>query len=409
MTSLKDVLGNINIETTEEEAGMKHRSKGVMERPKEEVELKAVSLEDMGYKKTQKDPTPDLISVPNGMTDSEYQAFICEKEIQPEQGYAVWCQDTYDLWYAKDKLCLDQNFIFREDLRIEPLSGENGLQAIYKETAGSYSADMLIRKTCYILDSPAAETYEVYYETAYPSIKYGKATPNGMFIHKYLNRFHRDMAIMELDKMYTDESKKTASALTKKPMRADEAIIVSDGAWMKNVCSSAHYYLDMDKLIKMTQGFLPSEGEQAVLISEIQGATNALQMCRINGKKNIKYYYDNTSILNVFRNRKTEYIREVKEYKELLQEMDKEGYSVSFIELHPKTGEDRAEANKGLMFFHNYCDKECREMADIFAKKYADIAKSADDKGVGYKSVQPKPKRPQNNSRNGNNRYQRRY
>lgn len=32
-------------------------------------------------------------------------------------------------------------------------------------------------------------------ETTY-ELKYGKATPNGSFIHSYANRFERDMAIL---------------------------------------------------------------------------------------------------------------------------------------------------------------------------------------------------------------------
>lgn len=413
--NLKELLKEQGIDLAE----MTHRSTTVTERPNQAVVLQAVGLTDAVYKKTQKDPTDDLIDLGRGLTEEEFTAKA------GKQGYLVFCEDSLDVWYCPTQLCLDQNFIYREDLKI--VEADANAYKTYYEVTSRWSESMIPRRTCYILDCPAAEQYEVYYDSSYPSLKYGKATPNGMFVHKYPNRFHRDMAILELDAMYSESSKAVARMLTQKAMGVDDAIIVSDGAWMKNSCSCSCYFLSKDSLVKLTEGFLPSEGEQAVLTAEIKGAYNALGLCYLASKKHITYYYDNTSILNVFRNKKTEYIREVKEYKDFLKKMDSEGFDVQFVELHPKTGEDRAETNKGLMFFHNYCDKECREMADIFSKKYADIAKTDDSKGVDYKSVLPKQKpnggsynggnrgyngggnRPQNNSRNGNNRYGRKY
>jgi hypothetical protein len=276
------------------------------------------------------------------------------------------------------------------------------------------------RKTCYILDIPGNETYEVYYESNYASLKYGMATPTGTFIHKYPNRFHRDMAILELDKLYSESSVKKASKQIEKALKPNEAIVISDGAWLKNVCASAVWYIDATSAIKMTEGIIPTEQDQAVLIAEIRGATNAFQLCMAKGKKKIRYYYDNTSILNVFRNRKTEYIEEVKQYKELLEEMDRNGYQVTFIELHPKTGEDRIDDNKALLFFHNSCDAECRSMTDIFKKDYKSYAGVDEKEGKSYSTIKSefKPKgKPgqssgkgyQSNQRTGNNKTGKRF
>ena len=137
-------------------------------------------------------------------------------------------------------------------------------------------------------------------------------------------------------------------------------------------------------------------------------------------KKKITYYYDNTSILNIFKNRKTEYIAEVVEYKELLEKMASESYSVKFVELHPKTGEGRDNDNHALMFFHNDCDGMCRKMADIFKKDYKSFAASDDKDGKTYQQVKEefKPKgrpgqsngrKPGGNYSNGNNRYGKHY
>lgn len=438
MQSLKEVLEKAGVPlTTEEEQAeqeqmeQKHRSKTVRERPQTEVALYSLYEEDFVPKKVAKDPTPELVEMPVGMSPAECRDWLSEQlknNTVDERGYVVICENTLQAWYCKNKLVLDMNFIYRKDLLIEQItSNDLPISALYENTASDYNPGVITRKTCYILDSPANETYEVFYESNYASLKYGKATPNGMFVHKYENRFHRDMAILELDDLYSNQSSKKAGVLTKRELASNEAIIISDGCWMKNSCSSAFYYLDATSLVKMTEGFLPSEADQAVLISEIVGASNALRLCVARHKKKITYYYDNTSILNVFRNRKTEYIQEIVEYKQLLEEMAQQGYNVTFVELHPKTGEDRANENRALMFFHNGCDKECQEMADIFKKDYKDIAALNNPSGKTFQQVKQefKPKgkpgtgngnKPgnmgannfKNNAHNGNNKYGRR-
>jgi hypothetical protein len=423
-TSLKDALAQAGVELTpeeelqaEEELQVKHRAKSVLERPKEEVKLGSISLEGFEPKKTQKDPTEDLVFLPRTCKDSIEDVEEYQKAMGESKGYLVWCANTEELWIAPTKLCLDANFIYREDLEITELTGDvtKDFKVVENYITG-LRPGISPRKYCYILDIPGNESYEVYYDSAYPSLKYGQATPTGSFIHKYINRFHRDMAILELDKLYSESSAKKASKQIEKQLKPHEAVIISDGAWLKNTCTSAFWFIDATSAIKFTEGVLPSEPDQAVLIAEIRGATNALQLCYAKGKKKIRYYYDNTSILNVFRNRKTEYIAEVKEYKELLEKLNNEGYQVTFIELHPKTGEDRIDDNKALLFFHNSCDAECRTMADIFKKDYKSFASVDDKQGKTYSAVKEefKPKgKPgqssgkgyQNNSRNGNNKF----
>ena len=335
-------------------------------------------------------------------------------------GYIIWCADTNQVWFAPTKDCLDANFIYRTDLEISEFTGSKVAIDKIKSYVSEFRPGIITRKTCYILDMPGMESYEVYYKSNYPSLKYGKATPNGSFIHSYANRFERDMAILELDKLYSGASKDDARKMTKAELKPHEAIVISDGAWLKEQCSSSVWYLDSVSAINLTEGIVPSDTEQAVLIAELRGAINALQLCYVKKKKKITYYYDNTSILNIFKNRKTEYIAEVVEYKELLEKMASESYSVKFIELHPKTGEDRDNDNHALMFFHNDCDSMCRKMADIFKKDYKSFAASDDKDGKTYQQVKDefKPKgrpgqsngrKPGGNYSNGNNRYGKRY
>lgn len=421
MQDLKSLLQNAGFQLTSEEElqeqealEKKHRSKTVLERPKEEVKLQAYYNEPSTPKKIQRDPTPELIEMPVGMDAAQLADWMCVNDDEHCcDRFLVMCENTSQVWFCRNQLILDMNFIYREDLKIVKIPADNAVLApeLYLENASGWNPGVNTRKFCYILDSPATEKYEVYYESNYPALKYGKATPNGMFVHRYENRFHRDMAILELDRLYSSASKADAKKMQKREFGASEAYVVSDGCWMRDSCASSYYYMDKTSLVKMTIGFLPSDAEQAVLTSEITAATQALLMCYTKKKKKVRYYYDNTSIVNCLRNKKLEYLDEIKTYKELLEKMLQEGYDVKFIELHPKTGEDRDDTNKALMFFHNYCDEECRNMTDIFRKDYRSIAGADQSDGKSYSQYKEefKPKKPQNNSRNGNNRYGKRF
>lgn len=416
MQSLKEVLEKAGVPMTPDEEAketelevQRHRSKTVVERPTDAVELQSCYREEFVPKKVQQDPTDDLLEIPVGMCFSELTNWFFEHDNDMTcTRYVVLCKNTQQVWFARTQLILDMNFIYRDDLMIEEIPARQPVESkLYADYASKYNPGLATRKTCYILDSPPTEKYEVYYDTDYPSVRYGKATPNGMFIYRYKNRFHRDMAILMLDELYSGKSKEEAAKLQKKPMAADEAIIISDGCWMRDVCAASCYYLDNTSVIKMTEGLLPAEPEQAVLTSEIVAATNALRLCQLKNKKRITYYYDNTSIVNCLRNRKLEYVPEIKEYKELLKALDVQGFNIQFVEVHPKTGDDRSESNKAIMFFHNYCDKDCREMVDIFKKDYKSIARLDNKEGKSYAQYKQefKPKRPANNQHTGNNRY----
>lgn len=395
-TTFKDLVMGVYQRSEEERI---HRSK-THERPTEEVQLGSVSKESVKYAKTQKDPTPELVEYTKPLTEAE----------MPSTGYLIWCDWSQQVWHAPTKLCLDQNFIYREDIEVLTITSTAEAYAWYSDKIANVELGIYPSRKCYILDNPGVEQYEVYHESNYPSLKYGYSTPKGCFIHCYPNRFHRDMAIMELDDLYTNSSLKEAVKFTKKQLGPRDAVIVSDGAWMKESCSSSFVYIDDKSVIKMTEGFCPTDVDQAVLIAEINGAYRAFKLCMERQKANIRYYYDNTSILNVFRNRKTEYIDEVKRYKDLLEKMDAYGYNIEFIELHPKTGEERDTDNKALQFFHNGCDQQCREMSDIFSKDYRNFAVQDTKEGKTYKDFKkeyaPKPKQGGNNYRkpgSGNN------
>lgn len=387
MATLRELLSGSSLDvlnSVEEQKESLHRSSTIIERPNEEVKLMSVSNESIEVIKSQKDPTDDLIFLPKAVSMIELRM---SKTKLPETGFLIHCRDTEECWIAPDEVCLNKNFVYRADLDIVQYTSLEVCLNKYAEFNIDYLPGVYPTRKCYILDNPANETYEVYYQSNYPALKYGKSTPQGTFIHAFPNRFHRDMSIIELDKLYSNSSNKAAGKLTTRAFGQNEAIIVSDGAYMKNSCAASVAYLDAGSVIKFTQGFLPSDETQAVLISEIMGATIALKLCVTNKKKKITYYYDNTSIVNVFKNRKTEYLDEIREYKELLKKMDEDGYKINFVELHPKTGEDRDNENKALMFFHNSCDSECRLMCDIFKKDYKSFTTSGSTDGKDYKTI----------------------
>ncbi len=409
--SMKDLLKSAGFSTTddpviEEESNEKHvsdsrRIKDVIQRPDKQVDLLSLSIEDREVVKTQKDKTDDLIEMPRvwGGLDKDMYPIVDSILHDVSNGYLVKDNDTGEIWYAHDKLCLDRNFIYRDDLTVIEVDDSVKAVKIYWELMENVNNGQIPNKVKYILDDPGSESYELYADSAYPTHKYGKATPTGMFIHKYKDRFHRDMAVLELDALYSNSSAKQAGKLTAKKLAANEAIIISDGAWMKDTSTYCYFYLDNVSVLKQVEGVIPTEPDQAVLISEINGAYYALMQCYMRHKKKISYYYDNTSILNVFKNRKTEYIEEVKRYKEFCDKLLTEGYDVTFIELHPKTDEEKDKLNKALTYFHNTCDQECRVMSGIFKKDYKSFAGNNDSAGKTYSQVkqETKPKgRPGN-------------
>ena len=159
-------------------------------------------------------------------------------------------------------------------------------------------------------------------------------------------------------------------------------------------------YLDNTSVVKNVEGMIPSDSEQAVLIAELMGAYNALMQCYMRKKTKITYYYDNTNIMGVFRSNRLVKIPEIIRYKELLTKLYNEGYNVTFVEIHPKTGENRSEENKALMFFHYQCDFACREIADIFKKDYKAFATSGNREGIPYSQINDTMNRKKGNKPN---------
>lgn len=385
-------LEDVVAESKEEENNKEdlHRVKKV-ERPSTRAELLSIYKDSDEYVRSSKDHTEDLLFV-----DKSVRYY----QLNDENGYFILDVNTNLLWYAHDEICLNKNFIYRGDLIIKSNKDEDILDWI--EGNLEISSKTVKSKKCYILDNPANETYEVFYEPTYPLVNYGKPTPQGCIVHMYANRFYRDIAILELDEMYSNSSLKEAGKFTGKKLKDDEVIIISDGCYAKESCASTFFYIDNAITTKCVTGFLPSDMQQAVLVSEIKSAYNALQMCLLNKKKKITYYYDNSSIVNVFKNRKTEYIVEIKEYKELVDTLYINGYSINFVELHPKTGEDRDKENKALLKFHNICDSECYSMTDLYSRSYADYAANGNTDGKGLKKIKEEEKARVGRSKNSN-------
>lgn len=386
---LQDILNNPSLLDTVGETDEVSRDVMAIERPNDEVSLLAIDDRPKVIIKSQKDPTDDLVLLKRG-----------EEAVLPEHcdgGYVVWCADTEETWYAPDKQCLDANFIYRDDLEIVPVEDEIQAQEFVMSKNKDLLPGVITRKTCYVLDNPGTESYEVYYDPSYPAQRYGKSTPQGTFVHQYKNRFYRDMAILALDESYTKSSVKAAKEFIKKQLKDNEAIIVSDGAAIENTIGHAFFYIDSSCLTKVSEATFPSDENQKVLISEVNGAYRALSMCAERKKKYITYYYDNTSILNVFKNRKTEYIEEIKRYKDLCATMTDKGYVINFVEIHPKTGENRAAENAALMYFHNTCDGMCREIIDVFSRDFTQRAMLGNRNGQSIKDIRPQQKKNYNN------------
>lgn len=377
-TTLKDALRKAKVPMTQEEMDRdkeqlinKHRSKNVIQRPNKKVELHSVLPYDFEPVKEQRDPTDDLVILPRIVDERSKELFSIPCE---EQTYLVWCGWSEDLWWAPTLKCLNQNFVYRDDLDIYEVKGTEEAYTKARDVTSSLRPGVIPTKSCYILDDPANETYEVYSDPTFSKVKYGKTTPDGMLVHKYKNRFHRDLAILELDHLYSEQSSRHAGKLVVRGYADDEAIVISDGCWLKNSCAMSFVYLDNGNVVQFTRGFTPSDQEQGVLIAEIVGAREAIQYAASQGKKRITYYYDNVSILNVFRNKSTEYLREVTEYKQMLEELNSQDVEVLFVDIHPKTDNNRQDENRALMLFHNMCDSNCRRMSDLYKKDYRAIA-----------------------------------
>ena len=343
------------------------------------VELHALLHEEEVEQSTESLPTEAVVSLQKGAAISLPAG--CES------GFLIWCENTEETWWVPDEAALNANFIYREDLEILPVTDVYEAEAWLHERNDGLMPGKVTRKSCYVLDNPGIEKYEVYYDPNYPAQKYGKCSPQGTTVRQYTDRFKRDVAIMQLDKKYANASSKLATKLAAQKLSENQAIIISDGALISDNASCAFYYIDNQSVIKSAECCLPSNRDQGVVIAEINGAHRALQTCFSRRKTDITYYYDNLAIVTVFCGKKNQDLPEVRRYKKLCEKMDSMGYRINFVEIHPKTGEHREEENKALMFFHNSCDRECRDMADLFRKDYQAHAVAGNRDGRSYGDV----------------------
>lgn len=336
-------------------------SQKVQERPKSEVTLKAL------INKTTYQCEPEA---PAGVHLLQPGSSIRLPDFATTAGFLVWCADTQQTWYVESKQHLDAGFIYRDDLIIYPCDDLSDAQATARNLNRDVDPNGMVRKSCYIMDDPIAGSYEVYYDPNYPLKHYGKSTPTGRNIWKYKNRWERDLDILELDAHYSEESKQEAKELIHNVLKDEDAIIISDGAWNLGVSAYSYVYIDSTRFSRVSEGCTPSSETQAVLIAEISGAYEALQRCILYGKTNVKYYYDNAQVLNTISSKRCAAVKEVQQYRELCEKFQEIGGTITYIQIHPKTGEDRGDMNRAVKYFHTLCDKECRVTADICSRDY---------------------------------------
>ena len=356
-----------------------------VERPSTQYTLEAILRDGFTVEHSTCDPTPDLITLQKGPD--------IKVPDNATSGYLVWCKDTEETWFAPTEQCLNQNFIYRDDLEIFAIPDWDSAQEWAYERNKNLMPGLITRKTCYILDNPSIEKYEVYYDPSYPSQQYGKCSPQGTTVRQYKDRFQRDMAIMELDMKYSKQSRKSAKAMISGEMGPDQAIIISDGAYIHGNSSCSYFYMDSQGIIKNSECVLPSVKEHGVIIAEINGARRALSLCMGRHKTDITYYYDNTAVVSLLTSKRMDAVSEVKSYKKLLEKMNSLGYKVNFVEIHPKRGETRDEENKALMFFHNACDAECRYISNLFVRDYKGYASTGNKEGTTYAGINQRKKK----------------
>lgn len=401
--TLKDVMSNEVVEDLNQPSLKK------LKRPSEVLDLKSIRSEFIEISKQDYNATPELIEVNISCSDPVQKT---ETQVYGDGSFLIQDINTKQVWIAPNELVLNNNFIYREDIDIFKISNEDEFRKTLQVMLEAHPFGVKPSRVCYILDNPVLECITPYYNSASVLQMYGVSTPRGCFIHKYPNRFIRDMAILKMNKKYTTASKRNLKLLSK-DLKPNQAIIVSDGAFLKNISANSMFYIDDKSIISMQEATIPSIPEQSVLISEIKGAINALSMCVAKNKRDIIYYYDNTSIVNCFNNKKLEYIDEVRDFKELIRALASSNFNVYFKEVHPKNIQDDEENDgellaerKGIKYFHNLCDDRCTEAAQIFNRGYKELISTNVEKGLTLADLieKDKPKKVYGKSNNNNNR-----
>ena len=155
-----------------------------IEKPTKAVQLLAAHEDEAEVKKyVLDDKTDDLVTLPYGKTKDCFE--VLNKVIGP--GFIVYDIYSKETWYAPDIICLNKNFVFREDVRIVQV--ENKQEAV--DTWLTFNEDIapsrLYSRFKYILDDPAAGTYWPFSSPDYVPKHYGKPILQGTVIHKSKN------------------------------------------------------------------------------------------------------------------------------------------------------------------------------------------------------------------------------
>ena len=362
-----------------------------IEKPTKAVQLLAAHEDEAEVKKyVLDDKTDDLVTLPYGKTKDCFE--VLNKVIGP--GFIVYDIYSKETWYAPDIICLNKNFVFREDVRIVQV--ENKQEAV--DTWLTFNEDIapsrLYSRFKYILDDPTAGIYWPFSSPDYVPKHYGKPILQGTVIHKCKNRFQRDSLILMLEQKYTSESEKDVREIGKTELSDDEAIIVSDGSSKESTVSYCYYYMDNKSILRQSGCCtLANDVKCTSSVAEIIGALNAIKQCVAQGKHIIKYYFDNSVIINVFKSHKLDNIAEIREYKDYLNQLNAVGYEILFCDLHPKTDKQKYKLNKALTYIHNSCDSECIAIAKMHYRNYAKKAMVDESKGNSLSRI-VKPQQP---------------
>lgn len=400
MANLGDLIKNaVNIEDLPEGNDV---VEPVLERPSKEVDLASMLSDYLGVKRTKWGITEDLIVVDINLSDP-----VDKTEVPEYKGFEYLIQDknTHLIYIAPTERVLNNNFIYREDLDIVRLESKDDYENIIGDMLSEYPRGKKCRTACYILESTVLESYTPYYNHEAVIQKFGVTTPKGYTIRRYVDRFERDRGILELEQKYSSTSFKEAGKLLKLNLSPNEAVIISDGSNVKNVISCSVCYIDNSSFINLTECTLPSNPSQAVLLSEIKGATNALNMCLAKGKTKVTYYYDNTSIVNCFNNKRLGGVSEVKAFKELVVSLMSKGYDINLLEIHPKTQQADEEVNnklaeerKGLKYLHSFCDGMCTKVSQLYLDGYKDKILINNENALNAKALAYKASKKPNSS-----------
>lgn len=307
------------------------------------------------------------------------------KDTYPNSGFLVMCEWSMDCWLAATPEILNSNFIYQDDLCIREYNSMDQLQEIWDKSVFSEVNDgTRYSKKCYILDHKVTESYECYYDPSYPMIQYGAATPLGMNVLKFPNRFVRDEYILQLNDRYQRISLSSLNKLSHDSIPYDTAIVISDGSYNNGSCASSFWYIDSKTISQHTGGFVPTSVSSGALIAEVNGVREALFYAMFKRKTNIICYFDNLGIVNLLSTKKHDTIREVRDYKQYLEYLDSKGVSIEFRDIHPKTG-DYEDLNKALGYLHSRCDRSCTDMTLLNTERYVQVACTDNHKGKSYK------------------------